>query len=249
MAQSIQGQIDKLRASINTIEAQRSVLGDDVVNTALAALQQQLSALEQQALIQSRPTEERGMVTILFIDMVGSTSMAEKLDPEEWRQVVSRLHTTLGEAITSHHGTVSQYLGDGLLAFFGSKQSSEHDPENAIRAALDAHSAVANLDLTEKVQIRAGIHTGLVVMGELGDSAHKEFTASGDAMNLAARLQSAAPPGGTLISYDSYRYVRGVFDMTPRPPPLPPPSPPPTRTRWPPSWCCSWPLASSFPHG
>ena len=218
MTQSIQAQIDKVHASINSLEAQRGALGDEIVSTALAALQQQLSTLEQQALIQSSPIEERCMVTILFIDMVGSTIMAEKLDPEEWRQIVSQLHTTLGEAITSHHGTVAQFLGDGLLAFFGSKQSSEHDPENAIRAALDAHSAVANLLLPEKVQLRAGIHTGLVVVGELGDTTHKEFTASGDAMNLAARMQSAAPPGGTLISHDTYRYVRGVFDMTPRQP-------------------------------
>ena len=77
---------------------------------------------------------------------------------------------------------------------------------------------MANLRSPEKVQLRAGIHSGLVVVGELGEAAHKEFTASGDAMNLAARLQSAAPPGGTLISHDTYRYVRGVFDVTPRPP-------------------------------
>lgn len=218
MTESIQAQIDKVRASINSLGAQRSVLGDEIVSTALAALQQQLSALEQQVATQVAPVEERRMVTVLFIDMVGSTTMAEKLDPEEWRQIVSQLHTTLGEAITNHHGTVAQYLGDGLLAFFGSKQAIEHDPENAIRAALDAHSAVANLNCSEKVQIRVGIHTGLVVVGELGDAIHKEFTASGDAMNLAARLQSAAPPGGTLISHDTYRYVRGVFDFTPRPP-------------------------------
>jgi class 3 adenylate cyclase len=218
MAESVQAQIDKVRASINSLEAQRSVLGDEVVSTALAALQQQLSTLEQQAATQMAPIEERRMVTILFIDMVGSTTVAEKLDPEEWRQIVSQLHTSLGEAITAHHGIVAQYLGDGLLAFFGSKQASEHDPENAIRAALDAHSSVVNLSWSNKVQIRAGIHTGLVVVGELGDATHREFTASGDAMNLAARMQSVAPPGGTLISHDTYRYVRGVFDMTPRPP-------------------------------
>ncbi len=224
MAESLQSEMEKLRLSISGLEAQRSVLGDAIVDPALAALRRQLAALKEQALLeeqtaaQAAPVEERRMVTILFIDMVGSTSLAEKLDPEEWRQVVVKLHTTLGETITAHHGTIAQYLGDGLLAFFGATEASEDDPENAIRAALDGQAAVTNLLSSEKVQLRAGIHCGLVVVGELGEATHKEFTASGDAMNLAARLQSAAPPGGILISYDTYRYVRGVFDLTPCPP-------------------------------
>ena len=218
MAESIQAQKDRLRASINGLEAQRGVLGDEIVNPALAALQQQLAVLEAQAAALATPAEERRLVTILFMDMVGSTNMAEKLDPEEWRQLVTKLHAALGEAVTAHRGTIAQYLGDGLLAFFGAREAGEHDPENAIRAALDGQAAVADMLSSEKVQLRAGIHTGLVVVGELGEATHKEFTASGDAMNLAARLQSAAPPGGILISHDTYRYVRGVFDLTPRPP-------------------------------
>ena len=220
MAEPIQTQIEKLHASIDALEAQRGLLGDAIVDPILAASRQQLAALEKQAELEEHaaPAEERRMVTILFIDMVGSTSMAERLDPEEWRQIVAMLHTTLGEAITAHHGSIAQYLGDGLLAFFGAKQASEHDPENAIRAALDGQAAVTNLLAAQKVQLRAGIHTGLVVVGELGEASHKEFIASGDAMNLAARLQSAAPAGGILISHDTYRYVRGVFDLTPRPP-------------------------------
>jgi class 3 adenylate cyclase/tetratricopeptide (TPR) repeat protein len=214
MVEKLRAQIDKLRASISGLEAQRSVLGDAIVDPALAALRQQLAGLEEQATAQAAPPDERRLVTILFIDMVGSTAMAEKLDPEEWRQVVAKLHATLGETVAAHYGTVAQYLGDGLLAFFGARQSSESDPENAIRAALDGQAAVAD----EKVQLRAGIHSGLVVVGKLGAAVHREFTASGDAMNLAARLQAAAPPGGILISHETYRYVRGVFDVTPCPP-------------------------------
>jgi class 3 adenylate cyclase/tetratricopeptide (TPR) repeat protein len=220
MIQSLQVQMDQLRASIAGLEAQRGVLDDAIINPALAALKGQLAALEERAALEAQavPAEERRMVTILFIDMVGSTSMAEKLDPEEWRQIVTKLHAALGEAVAAHHGMIAQYLGDGLLAFFGAIETSEHDPENAIRAALDGQAAVTRLLATENVQLRAGIHSGLVVVGELGEAIHKEFTASGDAMNLAARLQSAAPPGGILISHDTYRYVRGVFDLTPRPP-------------------------------
>ena len=217
MAESLQSQMDELRASIKGLEAQRLVLGDAIVNPAAAALREKLALLEEQAAAQATPAEERRLVTVLFIDMVGSTSRAEKLDPEEWRQLIARFHGALAEAITAHHGTIAQYLGDGLLAFFGSKDAGEHDPEDAIRAALDGQAGVTSLLSIEKVQLRAGIHSGLVVGGELGEATHKEFTASGDAMNLAARLQSAAPPGGILISHDTYRYVRGVFDVTPMP--------------------------------
>ena len=218
MEETILVQIDKLSASIKALEAQRDLLGDVVVDTSLKALGAQLSALEEQVAAQAIPSDERRLVTILFMDMVGSTGMAEKLDPEDWRQVVSKMHTSLGDAITAHHGTIAQYLGDGLLAFFGARVASEHDPENAIRAALEGQSKVSELLADENVQLRAGIHTGLVVVGDLGAEEHKEFTASGDAVNLAARLQSAAPPGGILISYHTYRYVRGVFNLTPRPP-------------------------------
>ncbi len=256
MSESIQSQIASLRLSIRGLEAQRGVLGEAVLAPALKALHEQLAALEAQAAAPSLPTEDRRMVTILFIDIVGSTAMAEKLDPEEWRRVVSGVHAALGQAVAAYHGEVAQYLGDGLLAFFGAREAGEHDPENAIRAALQGLALVERNNITgptedggrqtgigpptavdsqpsavgnpapqardgppfPSVQLRAGIHSGLVVVGELGTSEHKEFTASGDAVNLAARLQSAAPPGGILISHDTYRYVRGVFDLTPRPP-------------------------------
>jgi class 3 adenylate cyclase/tetratricopeptide (TPR) repeat protein len=199
------------------LEAQRTTLGESVVEPALAALRQQLAALEAQVPAVSAPAEERRLITILFTDVVGSTGLAESLDPEEWRRTVARLHGMVGEIVQKHQGTVVQYLGDGLLALFGAHGSSEHDPENAIRAALEAQSAVSTLDGARPIRIRVGIHTGLVVMGELGSEAKKEFTATGDAMNLAARLQAAAPPSGVLVSHDTYRYVRGVFDVTPQP--------------------------------
>jgi len=179
MADPVQVQIAKINSSIHGLESQRSVLGDAVVEPALAALQQQLKGLEEQLSRQAAaPVEDRRMVTILFTDMVGSTSMAEKLDPEEWRRIVAKTHSAIGDAISAQHGNIAQYLGDGLLAFFGAKEAGENDPENAIRAAIDAQAAVTALLSEEKVQVRVGIHTGLVVVGELGAEAHKEFTAS-----------------------------------------------------------------------
>src|SRR5512139_3599056 len=103
MAESLQAQIEKLRASITGLEAQREMLGNAIVDPALAALRQQLAGLEEQLAAQALPAEERRLVSILFIDIVGSTSLAEKLDPEEWRQVVQRVHTTMGQSICAHH--------------------------------------------------------------------------------------------------------------------------------------------------
>jgi len=209
--------LDQLRHSMAVLESQRATLGEAVIEPALMALREQLAALEAQAPAVPTPAEERRVISILFTDVVGSTALAESLDPEEWRHTVAVLHERVGEIIQKHQGTVAQYLGDGLLALFGAYSSSEHDPENAIRAALYAQSAVSALNGARPIQIRVGIHTGLVVMGELGSESKKEFTATGDAMNLAARLQSAAPPGGVLVSHDTYRYVRGVFNVTPQP--------------------------------
>ncbi len=218
MTNAVQAELEKLRAAMTGLEVQRAVLGDAIVEPALAGLRLQIAALEAQPQADVAPADERRLITILFTDIVGSTALAEKLDPEDWRQTVAQLHATVGNLITQHQGTVAQYLGDGLLAFFGAQASSEQDAENAIRAALEFQNAIAHLDAPQKIQVRAGLHTGLVVVGELGADAHKEFTATGDAMNLAARLQSAAPPGGILISQDTYHYVRGVFDVTPQPP-------------------------------
>lgn len=218
MANSPPAQLEQLRHAIAVLEGQRAALGDAVVEPALAALRQQLVALEAEVTAESLPTEERRLITILFTDIVGSTTLAHDLDPEEWRQTVAKLHSTMGKIIQDRHGLVAQYLGDGLLALFGAQTSSEHDPENAVRAALEAQSAIAGWNGEHPIQIRIGIHTGLVVVGELGSEAKKEFTATGDPMNLAARLQGAAPPGGILISHDTYQHVRGVFTLAPQPP-------------------------------
>lgn len=218
MAESVQAQLDKLTQTIAVLEAQRATLGEATVENVLEVLREKLAGLQAQLQAPPAPFEERRLITILFTDIVGSTALAEKLDPEEWRQTIAALHATVGNLVAQHQGHVAQYLGDGLLAFFGAEQASERDPENAIRAALAASSALPQLPVAHPIQIRVGIHTGLVVTGELGADSHKEFTATGDAMNLAACLQSAAPPGGVLVSHDTYRYVRGVFDVTPQPP-------------------------------
>ena len=216
---SIQAELEKLRAAMAGLEAQRAMLSEAIVGPALAALSQQLSTLEARA-AQAAPAveEERRILTALFSDIVGSTSLAEKLDPEDWRAVVAAVHAMAGRVVQQRGGTVLQYLGDGLLAAFGAEIPSERDPQNAISAALDIQAGIAALQTGQPIQLRIGVHTGLVVVGAIGSEVKREFTAIGDTMNLAARLQSIAPPGGIVISHDTYRHVRGVFDVTTQPP-------------------------------
>lgn len=161
--------------------------------------------------------EERRIVTVLFSDVVGSTSLAEKMDPEDWGEVMATVQAVTGRIIQAHGGQVIQYQGDGLIALFGVRTPTERDAENAVRAGLEIQSTSIDVPV-EHFQMRIGIHTGLVVVGQIGSEARREYAALGDAMNLAARMQTAAPNGGVLISHDTYRHVRGVFELTAQPP-------------------------------
>ncbi len=161
---------------------------------------------------------ERKPVTILFTDMVGSTALAEKLDPEEWKEIVNGAHRVVSEAVYRYEGTIAQLLGDGVLAFFGAPITHEDDPVRAVRAGLDIQQAIVEYSqkikgIVENLQLRVGIHTGTVVVGQVGSDLHMEYLAIGDAVNLAARLQSAAQPGKVLISEATARLVKPVFDL------------------------------------
>jgi class 3 adenylate cyclase/tetratricopeptide (TPR) repeat protein len=169
--------------------------------------------------------KERRMVTILFSDVKGSTQMAGSLDPEEWMEIMEGAFDVLIEPIYRYEGTLARLMGDAILAFFGAPIAHEDDPERAIRAALEiiegARRYAARLEEERGIRgfnVRVGINTGLVVVGEVGSDLRVEYTAMGDAVNLAARMEQAAPVGGILISHDTYRHVRGVFDVRPQEP-------------------------------
>ena len=168
---------------------------------------------------------ERRTVTILFSDVKGSTAMAQHLDPEEVLEIMDGAFDVLIEPVYRYEGTLARLMGDAVLAFFGAPIAHEDDPERAIRAALEiiagAREYAARLEQERGISdfnVRVGIHTGLVVVGEVGTDLRVEYTAMGDAVNLAARMEQSAPPGGILVTHDTYRHVRGVFDVQPQEP-------------------------------
>lgn len=213
MPDSISEQIEKLQAALAALQAQRPVLGD-VIEPALSAAQEKLQALRAQV-PQPLPADERRQITLFFSDVVGSVTLAESLDPEDWRAVIGAVQHKIGTIVTAHGGMIAQYQGDGLIAFFGAQGLREQDVEQAVLAALQAQAAIPQLALAVPVEIRIGIHTGLVLLGAWGAESKIEFAAFGDAVNTAARLQSNAPAGTVLISRDTYQYIRGAFEFTP----------------------------------
>ncbi|MEA3440795.1 MAG: adenylate/guanylate cyclase domain-containing protein [Chloroflexota bacterium] len=168
---------------------------------------------------------ERRLVTILFSDVKGSTAMAEELDPEDVMEIMDGAFEVLIEPVYKYEGTLARLMGDAVLAFFGAPISHEDDPERATRAGLEivagAKEYADKLNEERGIEdfnVRVGINTGLVVVGEVGSDLHVEYTAMGDAVNLAARMEQNAPPGGVLITHDTYKHVRGVFDVQPQEP-------------------------------
>lgn len=161
---------------------------------------------------------ERRLLTVIFCDLVGSTHLAETLDPEDMREVIALCRKAAADAITSNGGTVAQFLGDGILAYFGYPLASEHDAERAIRAGLNVIASINALKPKNApmVAARVGIATGIVVVGEqigFGDS--HERLAIGTTPNLAARLQDVAPPGEVVIARDTQRHVGRMFNYRP----------------------------------
>jgi ABC-type oligopeptide transport system substrate-binding subunit/class 3 adenylate cyclase len=161
---------------------------------------------------------ERKPVTILFADIVGSTALAEKLDPEEWKEIVSGAHQRMSEGIYRYEGTIAQLLGDGLLAFFGAPITHEDDPIRAVLAAMDIQEQIHEYGhslrgVIEQFQLRIGINSGNVVVGDIGSDLHVEYLAIGDAVNIAARLQSNAQPGKILLSENTARFAQTAFEM------------------------------------
>ena len=162
---------------------------------------------------------ERKQVTVLFVDIVGSTSQSENLDPEEAHALMGRAIEVMVEEVHRYEGTVNQFLGDGVMALFGAPIAHEDHARRAVQAALAIQRALQPLDeeLRSKgrigLQVRQGLNTGLVVVGSIGTDLRMDYTAVGDTTNVAARLQHAAKPGSILISGRTRRLIEGYFQL------------------------------------
>lgn len=159
----------------------------------------------------------RRPVTALFADVVGSTSLVEQLDPEEWQTIINGAFDVMARAVYRYEGTVARLMGDGMLAFFGAPVAHEDDPARAVRAGLDMINDLASTTPSAggadvDLLLRVGIDTGPVVVGNVGTDLTYEYTALGDAVNVAARLQALAKPGSVVVAGSTHRLVEHAFE-------------------------------------
>ncbi|HKW58823.1 MAG TPA: adenylate/guanylate cyclase domain-containing protein [Candidatus Dormibacteraeota bacterium] len=158
-------------------------------------------------------SSERRPITVLFADIAGSTSIAERLDPEDWTALVGEAFARMNKTVERYDGTVARLMGDGVLAFFGAPVAHEDDPERAVRCGLDMVRAIDELGAekhvpgAERLRVRVGVNTGPVVVGVVGTDTAHEYTAMGDTVNVAARMQSSARPGSVLVTAATHRFV------------------------------------------
>lgn len=181
---------------------------DDVVDATVAALREQLASLH-------REETRRRQVTILFADVTGFTALSETRDAELVTETMNALWMKLDAIIHDAGGRIDKHIGDALMAVWGFDRGGEEDPERAVRTGLAVQDAVADFCAAtgENLAMRIGINTGPALLGAVGTTG--EFTAIGDAVNVASRLEHAAPVGAVLISHSTYRHVRGIFDVEP----------------------------------
>jgi class 3 adenylate cyclase/predicted ATPase len=215
---------EQIQQAISSLESQRPTLGDLVVETALYALRERLERLDGRSRAPS-VAQQRKQVTVLFADVSGFTAMSENMDHEEVGTVINSLWTRVDEAIIHHGGRIDKHIGDAVMALFGAPTAREDDPERAIRAALRVQSeleawkqeyAAANPPLKAQVlglRLRIGVNTGPALIGTVGTTG--EYTAIGDTVNLASRMESSATVGSILISHNTYRHVPEVFEVAP----------------------------------
>ena len=157
---------------------------------------------------------ERRQVTVMFSDLVGSTALSARMDPEDLREVISGYQKCVAETVQRFGGFVAKYMGDGVLIYFGYPQAHEDDAERAVRAGLELVAAVGALKTHAPLQTRVGISTGLVVVGDLiGSGASQEQAIVGETPNLAARLQGVAEPNSVVVAESTRKLVGNLFEL------------------------------------
>ncbi len=202
-------QIAQIQNAMQALEAQRSILGDSVVDLALDSMRRKLETLHAQT---AQREQQRKQVTVMFADISGFTALSETMDAEDITDLMNEVWESLDAIIAENGGRIDKHIGDAVMAVWGVETAREDDPERAIRCGLTMlKSASAPGGKHLALQLRIGINTGPVLLGDVGTT--QEFTAIGDTVNTANRLQTAAQPNSLLISHDTYRHVRGLFKV------------------------------------
>ena len=161
-----------------------------------------------------RDDAERRQLTVMFTDLVGSTALSNKLDPEDLRSVIGAYHKCVAETVARFDGFVAKYMGDGVLVYFGYPQAHEDDAERAVWTGLALIEAVSKLPDQEPIQVRIGVATGLVVVGDIvGSGEAQERGVVGETPNLAARLQGIGAPNTLLIADGTRRLLGNLFEL------------------------------------
>src|SRR5947208_3342630 len=217
--------VEKLNASITALEAQRAMLGDAVVDPAIAALRQQISQTTA-AIEKETPEDERKLVTIVFADISGFTALSEKRDPEEVREMMNACFQSLVPIVRKYGGTIDKFIGDEIMALFGAPVAHEDDPERALHAALEMMDAIAAFNRAHgtELDLHIGINTGPVIAGQIGTENHRDYSVIGEAgvgksrfiaEARAAETQNVQWAEGRALSYTagmSYWLSRAVLN-------------------------------------
>jgi predicted ATPase/class 3 adenylate cyclase len=207
--------LEQVQQAIQSLEAQRAVLGDAVVDLALGPLKEKLLAIQKI----KQPEQQIKLATILFLDIANYTAQTRHLDPEELMEYIDEIISRLAAPVEEYNGRIVRYQGDGFKAVFGAPVVRENDAENAVQAGLTMQRIAQKIARemgryqgVDKFSVRVGIATGLVMAG---GGVEGEESVMGEPVNLAARLEKLAQPGSVLISHQTYRQVRGIFELLP----------------------------------
>jgi class 3 adenylate cyclase len=210
-------EIEQLKRSMAALEGQRAILGDAVVDAAVGSMREKLTGLEKAA-EKKEATRRRKVISVLFADIAqagseGRPESREQRDAEELAEWMDELWARIDATIAAHGGLVDKHIGDTIMALWGVETTRAEDAGRAVSGALAMQQELAQFCRLRSLGLvmSVGINTGPVLVGSVGSS--REFTVLGDTVNLAARLQQAAPPGRILISQETYRVVCGQFGL------------------------------------
>jgi class 3 adenylate cyclase len=211
--------------SANDVDAEvlLELTADDLIGLGVTSIGHRRKLLAAIAALRETPSTpavptsseaERRQLTVMFCDLVGSTPLSARFDPEDLREFIGAYHRCVADAVGRFAGFVAKYMGDGVLIYFGYPEAHEDDADRAVRAGLAAIEAVGQLETPEPLKVRVGIASGLVVVGDLiGAGAAQERGVVGETPNLAARLQALAQPGTLVIADSTRRQIGGLFEI------------------------------------